>query len=151
MGLATPAAPSDKPTQDAVAAGQRIRPAPRLGDAARPTGRPRRRLLVIALGCALLAAAVAVPLVLTMPDAPRLPGPVTDTLTAALSDPGSGGMTSVAFGPGGTPAAGDANGSTYLWDATTRKIPATLPDPASSGHVSSVAFGQAAPWPPGAA
>jgi hypothetical protein len=77
------AATADRPTNDAGLTGPRIRFAPGLGDAARPAPRPRRRLLVIALICAFLAAAIAVPLVLTMPSAP-LPSPVAGTRLSAL-------------------------------------------------------------------
>jgi serine/threonine protein kinase len=64
-GLDAPAAPADRPTNDVVTAGRRIRPAPGAGDAAQPAPHPRRRPLAIALACALLAAAVALPLALS--------------------------------------------------------------------------------------
>ena len=65
----------------------------------------------------------------------------TKTITATLTDPGSMGVDSVAYGPGGTTlAAADTNGSTYLWDIATKKVTATLTDPGSKG-VDYVAYG----------
>ena len=64
----------------------------------------------------------------------------TKTITATLTDPGSKGVDSVAYAPGGTTlAAADYSGSTYLWDIATKKITATLTDPGSKG-VDCVAF-----------
>ena len=73
----------------------------------------------------------------------------TRTLTARLRAPGHRSVDSVAFSPNGTIlATGDYNGSTYLWNLATGTITATLTDPggtsssvAGGGHgVNSVAF-----------
>lgn len=71
------------------------------------------------------------------------PGTFTATLTGTLKDPHAGtmanGVSAVALGPGGILAAGDDDGSVYLWDAHKRLV-GTLADPHSDG-VQSVAFG----------
>ena len=67
-------------------------------------------------------------------------GPGNAKLIAALPDPGTKGVISVAFSPDGrTLAAGDANGKAYVWDVTTAKPITTLTDPGSAG-INSVAF-----------
>ena len=68
------------------------------------------------------------------------PPPPAGTLTATLADVGGKGVRAVAFSPGGTLAAADANGRVYLWDTATGKVTVTLTDPGSKG-VNSVAFG----------
>ena len=122
-----------------------------------PARRTRPRLLWLAASMtAILAIAVAVPLALTLPGAPRapsrtaakipaaktspLPGPHPRDLAATLTDPDGASVASVAFGPGGTLAADSQFGSIYLWDTATRKVTATLTDPGTEG-VYSVAFG----------
>jgi serine/threonine protein kinase len=131
---------------DTLTAGRHARPGPGSGEKARPARRPRRRLLVIAVACAIVAAAVAVPL-LVAPGAPRTPA---HTLSASLKgiriatlpDPASQGVFAVAFGPDGILAVGDQNGNTYLWNTATKKIKikTVLPDPGGGG-VYAVAFG----------
>jgi serine/threonine protein kinase/WD40 repeat protein len=155
-----PAAVSaDRPTEDVVPAGGRARTGPGpAADAARTAPRVSHRVLMLAAGCTVVAAAIAVPLVLASPSAPGahkhatetstatptgtppLTGPLTGTLTATLTDPDSQGVNLVAFGPGGILAAADNSGSIYLWDTTTKKRTATLPNLTSQG-VNSVAFG----------
>jgi hypothetical protein len=125
---------------DVLTASRRIQSGPgSRDDRQRPVRSLRRRLLVIALPCVILVAAVAVPLgFLAGLGGPPTPNP--SHTAAKLSDPASKGVYGVAFGPGGILAAADNNGKIYLWDTATRKITAALPDPASEG-VYGVAFG----------
>jgi hypothetical protein len=169
LALDTPTATADRPPAavDVLPADQRAR-AGSGDDAAEPGRRPRRRLLVIALGSTILAAAGIIPLVLAVSGTPRAPSrshtvtrtaasgketkparlsvPPTGTPAATLTDPAGIGVISVAFGSGGTTlAAADANGHTYLWDTRTGKVTATLTDPAdedgrATAGVDAVAF-----------
>jgi serine/threonine protein kinase/DNA-binding beta-propeller fold protein YncE len=104
-------------------------------------GRTRRRRPAIIVGGIVVAiaaiAALAVALVPGKPAA-RPPAPKTFSVTvsrmATLTDPGSGGVESVVFGPGGQVlATADDNGSAYLWNAAGRTRTATFADPASQG------------------
>ncbi len=66
--------------------------------------------------------------------APTATSTVKAKLTATVTDPvatsDSGGVYSAAFAPDGTTlAVGDANANTYLWDAPSGDLTATLPHP----------------------
>jgi hypothetical protein len=82
--------------------------------------------LVVAVGVTLLA-------VLVPPGPPAQPA-------STLKGPGTKQFYAVAFNPGAASvAAGDDNGSTYLWDVATGALTATFHDPSSQG-VFGVAF-----------
>jgi WD40 repeat protein len=62
--------------------------------------------------------------------ATKAPPPVSPALT--LYDPGSTGVTSVAFTASGGLVAGDLNGSAYLWNIASIQVKATFPS--TNGH-----------------
>jgi hypothetical protein len=115
------------------------------GGEAPPTRRRGRLILAIAAGVAVAAAASVAGVLLTTQPA-KLAGSgaaavnVPAHLPAALTDPGSQGLTSVAFSPhAAILATGDGNGHAYLWNLATGTKSATFTDP-SGAVVESVAF-----------
>ena len=60
------------------------------------------------------------------PSSPGVPIPVSPAFR--LYDPGSTGVYGVAFTRSGMLAAGDLNGSAYLWDVAENKVAGTFPD-----------------------
>jgi Protein tyrosine and serine/threonine kinase len=84
--------------------------------------------------------ALPVPRALDLPS-PVASGTATGKVTAALPEPDSQEVVSVAFAPGSSTilAAGDGNGSTYLWNTSAKRITATLPEPYNQG-VTAVTF-----------
>jgi serine/threonine-protein kinase len=139
------------------------RPLPTIPATRRQATSPRRRrqMLAIALaGAVLAAAAITGTLLASAPKAgPPKPRPSSSvispatvsaikpiatlaarTLAATFTDPGSSGVSSVAFSPdGATLAAADRNGKIFLWNVAARTLAATFTDPRSS-VASSVAF-----------
>jgi WD40 repeat protein len=106
--------------------------------ASRPGGVRRRGLVWAACLSAAVAAAATVTGVVIATHASRAPEP-----EATLTDPAFSlkGVASVAFSPDGALlAAGDSNGTTYLWTIASSRLALSLPDGSSSAGVSSVAF-----------
>ena len=118
-----------------------------LGLRARPTGGPlgwlgsrlgpgRPRAIAAGAGAAMVALIVALIVLVVLPGGSG----GSDTLKAALADPGSKYVYGVTFSPDGKLiAAADGNGSSYLWNVAAGTITATLKDP-DSGGVSVDAF-----------
>ncbi len=110
------------------------------------TGMPWRLLrrhpaLTTSAGLIILAAVVGLIVVTHSPGPSAHPSPPSHSAPATtLTDPGTNtAVYSLAFSPGGTTlAAGDSNGSTYLWNLATDQ-PTFLPSP-TGGGVNAVAF-----------
>jgi WD40 repeat protein len=101
------------------------------GALAAPSARRRHRWCRVAELAALVLAAAAV-IISTQPRPAA--GALTAGRIAAVNDPGTQGVGSVAFSPDGKMlAAADQNGRTYLRHTATGRLVATLTDPAGNG------------------
>jgi WD40 repeat protein len=132
------------------AARQSPQPSPATRNDGAPSARhwTRKRLAIFTVACTVIAAAVIIPL--AWPGTPAPHGTLAVTLAVTLADPGSQGVSSVAFSPDGkTLATADANGHVYLWNTATRHITATLTAPNNDHAFGSVASGSVAFGPDG--
>ena len=137
IALRLPGSPADGQVPQDASAGERT-----------GLGHPRRRVLVIAGVClGAVLAVIVVGLVASSsagghssvhkPASAYKPASVTAGLMGALPDPYGVSVFTVAFRPDGrTLAAGDGNGSIYLWDVAIRHLITSLADPESVGVVS---------------
>ena len=112
---------------------------------------PRRRVLIAAAACAVVALAAVTAVLLDMhpattPGHPATsppaagPHPEAGSLTATLTDPAHVGFESAAVASGGILAAVDASNHIYLWNSATGKRIKTLTAPQVQGFLS-IAFG----------
>jgi WD40 repeat protein len=97
--------------------------------ARRPRRRRRRRFFVGTVLLALVVAAAAIVVTVARHGTP----PVAPMLALADDSSIPGGVTSIAFSPGGnTLATADEDGTVYLWNIDTRRETATFPSAPSS-------------------
>jgi WD40 repeat protein len=101
------------------------------GALAASSRRPRHRFIAFTVDLGAAALAFAAVLILTQPH----PATLTVRQIASFNDPGTQGVSSVAFSRDGKLlAAADESGRTYLRDTATARLVATLTDPGRNGN-----------------